>query len=78
MNKIEEEQQKIEAVSKIIKKMDTSAFIVHTMAVDEALKHLKTDRKGLTSAAAARRLEEVGPNELEGEEEKSLWARIAE
>jgi hypothetical protein len=33
--------------------MDTSAFTVHTMSVEEALKHLKADRnKGLTSEEA--------------------------
>ena len=59
--------------------MDTSAFTVHTMTVDEALKHTKADRaKGLSTTEANKRLEEYGPNELEGEPEKSLWERIAE
>lgn len=78
-SKIEEEKQRQETVSKIIKNMDTSAFTVHTMSVEDALKHLKADRKqGLTSEEAGKRLQTHGPNELEGEEEKSIWARIAE
>ena len=59
--------------------MDTSAFTVHRMQVDEAVKHLKTDLdKGLTEAEAKKRLEEYGANELDKEEEKSLLARIME
>ena len=78
-SKIEEEKQRNEAVSKIIKEMDTSAFTVHTMAVEEALKHLKTDKaKGLTTDEVNKRLEEYGANELESEPEKSIWERIAE
>lgn len=49
------------------------------MSVEDSVKHLKSDLKvGLTSAEAAKRLEEHGPNELDGEEDKSLWERIAE
>jgi magnesium-transporting ATPase (P-type) len=59
--------------------MDTSSFTLHTMSVDEALKHLKADKvKGLTAEEAEKRLKEHGANELESEPEKSLWARIAE
>ena len=43
-SKVEDEQKRQEAVSKVINKMDTSSFTVHTMTVDEALKHLKADR----------------------------------
>ena len=64
-NKIEEEKQRQEKVSKIISKMDTSAFTVHTMSVEEALKHLKADKKqGLTNSEATKRLETFGTNEL--------------
>lgn len=58
--------------------MDTSAFTVHTMTVDDTLKHLKSSEKGLKNSDASKLLEEVGYNELEGEEDKSLWARISE
>lgn len=77
-NKVEEEEKRQQVISKAIKKMDTSDFTIHTMSVDEALKHLKTDKKGLSTAEAAKRLETYGPNELESEPEKSIWARIAE
>ena len=59
--------------------MDTSSFTLHTMSVDEALKHLQADKtKGLTTKEAENRLAKYGQNELESEPEKSLWARIAE
>ena len=78
-SKIEEEKKQQELVSSKIQAMDTSAFTVHRMKVDEALKHLATDLgKGLTQAEAENRLEKYGPNELEKEEEKSLLARIME
>ena len=79
MSKIEEEKKQQELVSGKIKEMDTSAFTVHRMEVNEAVKHLKTDLdKGLTEAEAKKRLEEYGANELDKEEEKSLLARIME
>ena len=59
--------------------MDTSKFTVHKMSVTDAIKHLQTDlKKGLTSAEAEKRLEKYGPNELEAEEDKSLWESILE
>ena len=49
------------------------------MSVPDAVKSLQTDlKKGLTSAEAAKRLEKYGPNELEAEEDKSLWESIVE
>ena len=77
-NKVEEEEKRQEVVSKAIKKMNTAAFTVHTMSVEEAFKHLKADKKGLTNVEATKRLESYGANELESEPEKSIWARIAE
>jgi len=59
--------------------LDTSKFTAHKMSVEEALKQYQTDlKKGLTSAEAEKRLKEHGPNELDAEEEKSLWERIIE
>ena len=59
--------------------MDTSKFTAHKMSVQEALQNYKTDiKKGLTSAEAEKRLKEHGPNELDAEEEKTLWERIIE
>ena len=49
------------------------------MTVEEAISHYKTDlKKGLSTAEAEKRLAEHGPNELDAEEEKSLWERIVE
>lgn len=62
-----------------ISKLDTSGFTVHKMSVDQAIAHLKTNIKtGLTSGEAEKRLEQYGANELDKEEEKSLWERIIE
>ena len=49
------------------------------MSVEQTVTYLKTDlKKGLTSAEAEKRLAEHGPNELDAEEDKTLWERIAE
>jgi len=49
------------------------------MGIADAAKHLNTDlKKGLTSAEAEKRLEKFGPNELDAEEDKSLWESIVE
>ena len=49
------------------------------MTVQQAEKHFETDlHKGLTSAEAKKRLDKHGSNELEKEEDKSLWERIME
>ena len=78
-SKIEQEEKQQKVVADLVNKLDTSKFVVHTMSVDESIKHLKTDvKKGLSTDEAAKRLEKHGPNELEGEEDKSLWERIAE
>jgi Ca2+-transporting ATPase len=42
----------------------SSDFVWHTLNRDEALRQLHTDSAGLSSAEAARLLNEVGPNEL--------------
>ena len=43
------------------------------------MKELKTElSKGLTKTEAAARLEKHGPNELDAEEDKTLWERIVE
>ena len=59
--------------------MDTSSFTFHKQSVEETCKSLTTDLKtGLTSAEAEKRLKEYGPNELDKEEDKTLWERIME
>ena len=43
------------------------------------MKELSTNlSKGLTEAEAEKRLKEYGPNQLEKEEEESLWDKIKE
>ena len=49
------------------------------MTVEQVLKHYNTSLDaGLTSAEVEKRLAQYGPNELDAEEEKSLWERIVE
>ncbi len=52
----------------------------HTLETDEVFQLLNSDRTGLTSAEAERRLEEYGPNEIEGAEEvrklEILWSQL--
>ena len=79
MNKLEAEEKQEQIQKDLIAKMDTSKFTAHKMSVADAVKHFQTDlKKGLTSAEAAKRLEKHGPNELEAEEDKSLWESIVE
>jgi Ca2+-transporting ATPase len=59
--------------------MDTSSFTFHKQSVEETCKSLTVDlKKGLTSAEAEKRLKEHGSNELEKEEDKTLYERIME
>ncbi len=49
------------------------------MDVSEVISSLKTnDKSGLTAKEAEERLAKYGPNELDKEEDKSLWERIKE
>jgi magnesium-transporting ATPase (P-type) len=51
----------------------------HKKTVEEVVKELSTNlSKGLTEAEAEKRLKEYGPNQLEKEEEESLWDKIKE
>lgn len=63
-----------------IKKMTSVAeFKYHKMSADEVLKAFESDStKGLSDATATKRLAEYGLNELEEEEEESLWEKIKE
>ena len=59
--------------------MATADFKYHKMSASEVLKQLGVDEtSGLSSAQAAKLQEEHGPNELEDEEEDSLWDKIKE
>ncbi|MDP2274932.1 MAG: cation-translocating P-type ATPase [Archangium sp.] len=53
--------------------MDSSATLWHTLSTGDALAKLNSNDKGLTDAEAARRLAEVGPNELRATERVSAW-----
>jgi len=48
----------------------------HALPKDEVLELLSSHPKGLSSEASRKRLEEYGRNELEGEEEESLFSHI--
>lgn len=78
-NKLEAEEEQEKLQQQLIAKMDTSKFTAHKMTVEEAIRNYKTDmKKGLTQAEADKRLAEHGSNELDAEDEKSLWERIVE
>ena len=78
-SKIEEEKKQQELVSSKVAKMDTSKFTATQQTVEEALKEFEANLdKGLTSDEAKARLEKHGPNELDKEDEDSLWAKILE
>ena len=54
-------------------------FSYHKMTVEECVKHLNTNlQSGLTDNEVQKRLKEHGPNELEAEEETSIWEKIKE
>src|SRR5688572_15440843 len=50
----------------------------HTLTVEECFKKLNTNSQGLTSAEAAKRLEEHGPNELQAASRVSPWSILLE
>ena len=50
----------------------------HALGIEEALKHLKTDKEGLSSEEAARRLAQNGPNELQAAHHISPWTILFE
>lgn len=66
-------------MSEALSKLDTSKFTVHQKSVQETASYLKTSLEtGLSTKEIAARLEKYGHNELDKEEEKSLWERIVE
>jgi len=50
----------------------------HTQTVEETLAHLESGPRGLSSAEAAKRLEEFGPNELQARGRVSPWSILLE
>ncbi len=49
---------------------------IHHLTADEALQSLRTGRDGLSTAEAARRLKEFGPNRIERVRTKHGWRRL--
>lgn len=75
----EAEIKKTEAINEAIKKLDVSVFTTHKLSVDEAIKKFETNKtNGLTEKQAAERLAKYGPNELDKEEEETIWEKILE
>jgi magnesium-transporting ATPase (P-type) len=62
-----------------LKKLDLKEFQYHKKSVEDVVKGLDTSlERGLTQAEAEKRLKEYGQNQLEKEEEESLWDKIKE
>jgi magnesium-transporting ATPase (P-type) len=77
MNKGEEGKLKVQAEA--LSKLNTGDFQYHKKLAEDVIKQLTTNEKtGLTQAEAEKRLKEYGPNELDKEEEESLWEKIKE
>ena len=73
------EDEKLKVTAKALQKLNTAEFQFHKMEAADVLNNLKVDVKcGLSTAEVARRQKEYGLNELEKEEETSLWERIRE
>ncbi len=73
------EEGKLKATSDALKNLDTKDFIFHTMESIDVLHKLESDLdKGLTSTEIEKRLKEYGTNELDKEEDSSLWEKIKE
>jgi len=72
-------ENKLKATAAALKNLDLKEFQYHKKTVEEVVKELSTNlSKGLTEAEAEKRLKEYGPNQLEKEEEESLWEKIKE
>ena len=72
-------ESKLQATAKALKQLDLKEFQYHKKTVEEVVKDLQTNLKtGLTQAEAEKRLEKYGHNQLEKEEEESLWDKIKE
>jgi Ca2+-transporting ATPase len=73
-------ESKLAATADALKKLESvSDFKYHKLSDKEVLKKLESNvEKGLTEVQAKKRVEQYGTNELEAEEEKSLWDKIKE
>ena len=69
----------MKATAKALKNLDLKEFQYHKKTVEEVVSELKTDLKtGLTQKEADSRLLQYGHNQLEKEEEESLFEKIKE
>ena len=72
-------ESKLKATAEALKKLDLKEFQYHKKSVEEVLKELGTDlKRGITQQEADARLQKYGPNQLEKEENESLWDKIKE
>ena len=73
------EEGKLKATADAFKNLDTKDFIFHTMETIDVLHKLESNlEQGLTSIEIEKRLKEYGTNELDKEEDSSLWEKIKE
>lgn len=73
------QENKLKATAEALKKLDLKEFQYHKKTVEEVVKEIQTDLKtGLSSKEAEARLSKYGPNQLEKEEEESLFEKIKE
>jgi Ca2+-transporting ATPase len=73
------EESKIKITAEKISQLDVKDFKYHKMDAKDIISKLNSNyEQGLTSAEAASRLNQYGPNELEKEEETPLWEKIKE
>lgn len=69
----------MKATAEALKKLDLKEFQYHKKTVETVVAEIKTDlRTGLTQKEAESRLLQYGPNQLEKEEEESLFEKIKE
>lgn len=72
-------ENKLKATAEALKKLDLSEFQYHKKTVEDVVKGLNTNLKtGLTTKQAEELLQKYGHNQLEKEEEESLWEKIKE
>lgn len=73
------QEGKLQATAEALKKLDLGAFQYHKKTAEQVLVDLGTNLKsGLSQKEAEARIEKYGYNQLEKEEEVSLWERIKE
>lgn len=72
-------ENKLKITADALKKLDLKEFQYHKKTIEEVVKGIETDLKtGLTQKEAESRLQKYGHNQLEKEEEESLFEKIKE